>query len=629
MYFKFSLRKLPETGEFSGYYRLVESYRNADNRICHRTILNIGFIEDATPEQLNRIQKHLTNKYEQKPGLFEQEDDDPLVRKYVADFWQRIVQSKRLDIVMAAERDRMVKIDTIQHSNVRETGAEWICHNTWNKLELTPFLLSVGWTEEQAALAATQVISRAVYPASELRTSRWIQESSAVCEITGYDITRITKDKLYQSALHLYEVKDKLEKHLSKRTSDLFDLEDKIILYDLTNTYFEGEKRGSKLAKYGRSKEKRSDAKLVVLALVINVEGFIKYSSVLEGNTADCATLPAMIEKLAAHTSAPKAVVVLDAGIATRENLELIAAKGYKYLCVSRTKLKDYQAVQDRLTVLLETKSSQTVRLNAVVSSDSTDYYLEVKSEAKAMKERAMAGQFEKRFEAELQKIYSAIHRKGGIKKLDKVHQRIGRAKEKYPSVQHYYTITVSADEQKKLATEISWKKQEQESQAKEAGYGIYFLRTNMSIDDEAVVWNIYNTIREIESTFRTLKTDLDLRPVYHKNDNATMAHLHLGLLAYWLVNTIRYQLKKHQINCCWPEIVRVGNTQKVITTTGTNTYDKQIQVRRCSVPNKDLVRIFDILKMKQQPFTKRKSVVHKPEIKKEPARYQRYLEAG
>jgi hypothetical protein len=105
-------------------------------------------------------------------------------------------------------------------------------------------------------LAATQVISRAVYPASELKTTRRIRENSAVCELTGYDIEKLTKDKLYQSALSLYELKDDLEKHLSKHTNELFDIEDKIILYDLTNTYFEGEKSNSKLAKFGRSKEK-------------------------------------------------------------------------------------------------------------------------------------------------------------------------------------------------------------------------------------------------------------------------------------------------------------------------------------------------------------------------------------
>ena len=616
MYFKFSLRKHPQLGKLSGYYRLVESYRNADNRVCHRTILNVGFMEELTAAQLNQIQKQLTEKYEQKQTVF-QSEDDPIVRQYVEEFWQRIVASKKFDLVSVEKLSRMVNIDTLQHSDAREIGAENIAYQTWEKLQLTPLLLSAGFTPEQAKLAATQVVSRAVYPASELKTARWIKENSAVCELTGYAIDQVTKDKLYQSALHLYSAKDALEKHLSKRTNELFDLKDKIILYDLTNTYFEGEKRNSQLAKFGRSKEKRRDAKLVVLALVVNIEGFIKYSSILEGNIADCATLSAMIEKLASHTCRGPAVVVLDAGIATEENLRLIESKGYKYLCVSRTRLKEYTYVPDRLTTLLDTKSKQTIRLRSVTTEKNTDYYLEVKSPSKEKKEEGMKLQFEKRFEQELQKIHAALHRKGGVKKADKVHQRIGRAKEKYPSVQHYYDITVSSDPKTELAIEITWEKDADKHQEKNENLGVYFLRTNLNVQEEYVVWNIYNTIREIENAFRTLKTDLDLRPIYHKNDDATMAHLHLGILAYWLVNTVRHQLKPHGIKSCWSEIVRIGNTQKVITTSGTNTYDKTITTRKCTLPNNQLKEIYTILQAKYQPFTKRKSVVHKLETKK------------
>ena len=152
---------------------------------------------------------------------------------------------------------------------------------------------------------------------------------------------------------------------------------------------------------------------------------------------------------------------------------------------------------------------------------------------------------------------------------------------------------------------------------------GTYFIKTNLDTQTELSLWTIYNSIREIESTFRCLKNDLDLRPIYHKNDDATMAHLHLGILAYWLVNTIRHQLKAHQINSNWTEIVRIANTQKVITTTGQNTFDKALSVRKCSIPNKNLEHLLDTLKLKYQPFRKRKSVVHKTTLKKIKNQYQ------
>ena len=175
----------------------------------------------------------------------------------------------------------------------------------------------------------------------------------------------------------------------------------------------------------------------------------------------------------------------------------------------------------------------------------------------------------------------------------------------------------------------MTWEKDQQKHNDKIESLGIYFLRTNINVTDEVVVWNIYNTIREIESAFRTLKTDLDLRPIYHKSDKATMAHLHLGIMAYWLVNTIRYQLKNYNINSCWPEIVRIANTQKVVTTTGTNTFDKMVTVRKCSQPNEKLKAIYDILKANYKPFKKRKSVVHKVEIKKIETQQRRLLESG
>lgn len=621
MYFKFSLRYNKDKQQSDAYYRLVESYRNAEGRVYHRTILNIGFIDDDySPEQLNQTARILTDRYEQKQRLFE--PTDTAVIELAETLWKRIIKDKRLDLTLHSPTSRQIDADTMRHSNVREIGSEWICHQSLEELGLIKVLAAAGFTQEQIQLAATQIISRAVYPASELKTASWIKENSAIVELTGQDCQKITKDKLYESALRLYRVKDQLEQHLSHKTNELFDISDKIVLYDLTNTYFEGQYSGSALARYGRSKEKRNDAKLVVLALVVNIHGFIKYSAIHEGNMADCKNLSLMIDKLSRCTNAQNPVVVMDAGIATEENLEMIRAKGYHYLCVSRAKLKDYQAISGRLTVLLETKSKRNVRLKAVTNNKNTDYYLEVASEDKYETANSMRSQFEQRFEMELQKIAQSLSRKGGTKKAAKVHERIGRARERYPSVQYYYDIDVTVSEDNHIAIALSWSKNEQQYAKKEASLGLYFLRTSLLLEDEVMIWDIYNTIREIEGSFRILKSDLDLRPVYHKSDAGTMAHLHLGLLAYWIVNTVRCKLKAHGINSNWQEIVRIGNTQKIITTQGTNTSGVVIGVRKCSEPSEQLRNIQAILLIKPKPFAKRKSVVHKPELKKNKMQY-------
>jgi len=143
----------------------------------------------------------------------------------------------------------------------------------------------------------------------------------------------------------------------------------------------------------------------------------------------------------------------------------------------------------------------------------------------------------------------------------------------------------------------------------------IYFLSTSLNQDDEQTLWTIYNISREIEYTFRVLKTDLDLRPIYHKTDNASMAHLHLGLYAYWLVTTIRYQLKQKEFCADWREIVRVMNTQKIVTRSVVNIKDEHIAIRQCTEPSEKVKKIFELLYYKYVPFNRKKSVGPPAEI--------------
>jgi len=632
------MRTNPQTGIYSGYYRLVESYRNENGRVCHRTMLNAGYLDELNTDQLNLIQKLVSEKaaHCNDPLFSCQSNDDFVVNKYVEEFYNRLIAEKKIDVVPEKGKKRKAKdgkdiqkidVNSIKNKDVREIGAEWMCHQALDQLQLDSFLEKKGWNDRDINLAKTHLIARTVYPASELRTSKWIKENSSVCEISGADIKKITKDQLYRITNKLYDVKNSLENHLSVRTNELFDIEDKIILYDLTNTYFEGRKEHSSLAKFGRSKEKRSDAKLVVLALVINVEGFIKYSSILEGNMADSKTLEGMINELRVKTSvsSKKALIVIDAGIATEDNLKMIVSKGYDYLCVSRASLTKYTINADAKTVSVYDNKKRKIELCRVNTAKNNDYYLKVESEAKKLKERSMNEQFQSRFEEGLQKISESLTKKGGVKRLDKVHERIGRLKQKYPSIQKYYDIEVDTLEEgdtktrktnkQAVVSTIKWKvKENVEINARS---GVYFLRTSLDGYNEDILWDFYNTIREIEATFRVLKTDLDLRPVYHKNDSSTMAHLNLGLLAYWVVNTIRYQLKNKSINYGWTEIVRIMNTQKAVTTTAQNVHDQTITIRRCSEPNEKVKQLYDALKYKYAPYKRKKSVVHKTENKK------------
>ena len=651
MYFKVSGRHNPNTNKPGWYYRLVESYRNSEGRVCHRPMLNVGFLEGLTTDQMNLIQKILTQRVENANNvLFDIPiSDDPIINQYVDEYYNRLVAEKRIDILIDKQKKKpyakgkdleIIDLNSIRNKDVREIGAEWLSYQATEQLQIRTFLEGQGWSDQDIRLAQTHIISRAVYPASEYETYRWIKENSAICEVTGYDIEKVTKDRLYSIAKKLYSQKDSLEQHLSLRTNELFDIEDKIMLYDLTNTYFEGRKQGSVLAKFGRSKEKRSDAKLVVFALVINPEGFIKYSAILEGNMSDPKTLESMINKLRVKTSssAKKALVVIDAGIATEDNLKMIHDKGYDYMCVSRSTLKNYTLEANTPTVTVTDNKKQKIDLCRVKTDKNTDYYLKVESHTKELKERSMNEQFRQRFEEGMQKIEDSLNKKSGVKQSDKVYERIGKLKGKYPSIGCYFDIEIESTEsvqqkrkgkdknkdinqdnqpvetrKQQIATSIKWAvKPNIDINARS---GVYFLRTTLESNSEEFLWQCYNIIREIEATFRVLKTDLDLRPVYHQKDENTMAHLHLGLLAYWVVNTVRYQLKQKGINSGWCEIVRIMNTQKAVTTLAQNHVEEVIKIRRCSEPYQKVIQLYDALKFKYAPFKKKKSVVHKSEL--------------
>ncbi len=217
MYFKSSGRHNPQSGKHDWYYRLVESYRNSEGRICHRTVLNIGFLkQELSVEQLDAVSRLLTDRYLHKISLFGATDE--LVNRWANDLWQRIITEKRLDLTLFDANSRKIDADTMQHSNVRKGGTEWMLYNIWQELKIDQVLAEHDFTEEEIKLAQTQIISRAVHPASELSIASWTQENSAICELTGYPLEKLNKDKLYKSALKLYTVKDVLEQHLSVRT---------------------------------------------------------------------------------------------------------------------------------------------------------------------------------------------------------------------------------------------------------------------------------------------------------------------------------------------------------------------------------------------------------------------------
>lgn len=622
MHFISEIRYNPDLQCDDKYYRIKESFRDLTGRVRCRIMLNVGFMTPRLrPEEVRDIAACLTymsgHKGEQDVfgGVLAKYNET--VRSKAKEYWNRMIELGKIDSIRKSieesrcKAERLVDVNTIKHTDARDVGAEWICLQAIRELEIDRFLARKGWTEHKIDTALAHLITRTVYTPSELKSMRIMVDNSAVCElVSGNNTWQPGFRDVYKVAPSLYELKDELEDHLCRRTDSLFNVSNRLVLFDLTNFYFEGRKDGSAKAKFGRSKEKRSDCKLLVLALCINAEGFIRYSSILAGNTADPDSLPNMIDTLSSKTRVPsgngsqKTLVVIDAGIATEDNLEKIKSKGYNYLCVSRHRLTDYELADDMKTVTVLDSRKQTISLREVKREADGDYYLEINSPGKALKESSMNRKFKERFELELAKARESLGKPRGKKNYEKVIERVGRAIGKYPSIAKYYVIEYERDEaNKENMKDISWRIALPESVDKDNG--MYFLRTNVDKIDEKTTWNYYNLIREIECTNRQLKTDLNLRPIYHQKDKASDAHLFLGLLAYWIVNTIRHKLKGHGETCYWTEIVRRMSTQKAVTTEATNALGEKVLMRLCSEPTKVAEDIYDKLKYKKMPFWK------------------------
>lgn len=621
MFIKTIVKTDKTTGKRYDYYRLCEGYR-LGAKVRHRPILSLGRLEGIeSKEDKKLLADRIEALLKGETALFA--FDVPLViERSAQEASKRILDKKLMDVnpltkPKSANQNsdyEHIDLNSITHEEVRELGSEWLCRQTVDKLSLQTFLnKECLFSDEQAKTAVMHIISRAVYPASEHKTAQWIQANSSVAELCGVEAQKVHRNKLYEISKKLYTVKDKIERHLSTKTNELFDLQDRIIFYDLTNTYFEGRKGDSKIARFGRSKEKRGDAKIVALAAVINAEGFLKYSKIYQGNMADVKTLETTIAEISHLTSQSlrKPIIVMDAGISSEDNLAMLKEKQYDYICVSRSKLKDYQSAKaDGTKTIVYDQRNNPIELEIVKSEGTDDAFLYVRSEQKAIKEVSMESHFSQHYEEALEQIKQSLHKKGGTKKLDKVWERVGRLKERYPTANKYYNISVDADATNTIAMNLTWTKITPKTKS---GEGVYFVRTSLDKQQETTLWTIYNTLTEIEATFRVLKTDLSLRPIFHQKDENTEAHLFLGLLAYQLVATVRYQLKMHNINHDWRNIVRIMNTQKMVTSS-MNTKDcKFITIKKSSKPNVQVQEIYQTLNYKQQPFFMKKSVV--PEI--------------
>jgi hypothetical protein len=474
-----------------------------------------------------------------------------------------------------------------------------------------------------------------IHPSSELETSRWIGSESSLCEILSLHKTPDHR-QLYKAARKLYGQKEKVEDFLYQYFASKYPDKLRLCLYDLSNFYFEGRKEHSTLARFGRSKEKRNDAKLISLALLSNGRGFIRRSKFYAGNISEPSTLREVVTDLETVSKKDiglfdaRPVAVMDAGIATEENLKFLRDRGFDYVCVSRGGLQNYTLEETGCKTIFDNRkhpieiciATPEGKVDDKADGETDgDLYLYVKSDMKQQKEQSMVGErsrtmsskLTKRFVEELENIKSSLSKKRGIKEEGEVNQRIGRLRQKYPSVSKLYTIKLKVDisttlnnRENKTVTDIIY---EQTKPDKEAG--VYFIRSSQNQLTEELIWEVYNILRDLESTFRCLKTDLDIRPIHHQFDKNTVAHIFLGIVAYQLVHAIRQTLKEDGINHSWRRIRNIMSSQTIVTTRMKLENRDSMILRNMTRPNMEQAKIYRALKFKQSnPKMRKKAVV-------------------
>lgn len=565
------------------------------------------------PEKLVKIALAYYEKYRIRYGLDEEKYDD---NKSDTDNNENNVILKKVSIPPLPGKADYHKVDikSLELTDVKSFGAEHLCLQILERLGLEEQLKELGVKDVRRAIMA--ISAKAIFSSSEYKTAQILNlsadkagmnsELAALCGETG----SVNHKALYAITDELYEHKKDIDRFLYNLISNIFSLENKLVIFDISNTYFEGTKVRSKLSKFGRSKEKRSDCRLVVFTGVVNAEGFIRHSRIYEGNKSDSGTLADMIDDLEKNNESrtEKQTVVIDAGIATEENLKLIKERGHDYVCVSRKRLKDYPISEDSEKVYeLTNREKEKVKLSVFKPEDHDDCWMYIQSDNKRKKEQSIDCKLSQRYEEGLETIRDALSTKRGTKRTEKVWERIGRLKQKYSRASSRYTLKVK--ESKGKATDITWSKKTDPIK-KDKSEGVYFLRTSYTNPKEKELWKIYNTIREVEATFRCLKTDLKIRPVYHQKDERIEAHLYLTILAYQLVNTIRYILKQSGVHYDWQNIVRIMSTQ-TIQTVVLPTDKKRIHLRKPSKPIKEAQEIYKITKCKNTQKPVRKYVVY------------------
>jgi hypothetical protein len=599
------------------YYRLVHTYK-IGNKIRHQNILSLGGLENLPRERhkalADRIEELVTGN---SSSLFPEHEHFDDVEQLARHFADKIIKDKLFGPALNKQKKlsneinnniQEVDLESVEQLDSQEIGGEWLVKQAFDKLGIASILADAGLDISQVDIAQMLLTGKLLHPSSELEAERWLKENSGARELytTKEDISRY---RLYVAAEAIYRNKDTIEKGLYDKLCNLFSGRSKIVVYDLTNLHFTGQMLSSSKANFGRSKQKQTGSKLIGLALSIDSLGFVRYSKFYNGNISEPETFEEMLNDVTCQldTKGEKPIIVMDAGIATEDNLNIIRANkyNYDYVCVSRTAPKDYAKLSAKAETLSDNRGNK-IELTKAGVEGKNDSFLHIKSDQKLKKESAIDNKLTSRLEAQLQDIKDKLPKKGTLKKAEKVHEKVGRIKAKLSKIGWLYDIKYTEDKEKGIVTDINWHRVKEREKPK----GEYFLRYTNNTISEAEIWDVYNMTRDVEAVFKCLKTDLRIRPIHHQKDKYIEPHIWLGIMAYQIVTYIRKGLKEKNIDYSWTTIVEKMKSMQTSIVSMNNNENEKIYIKLCTRPTIEQRLIFDSLNFKHRPYVRKTKVV-------------------
>jgi transposase len=442
----------------------------------------------------------------------------------------------------------------VRLERTREFGGCWLGLQLWKRLELDRFFEAA--MDEHAAdvpwwrVAAVLAVNRLCAPGSELAIEQCWYASTALDDLLGISQGKLNDTRLYRCLDRMLPHKTKLERHLKQRYGELFGAEFDVLLYDLTSTYLEGAAEKNPMMRRGYSRAHRPDCEQMVIALIVNSEGFPFSYETFDGNRADVSTMETILRMVERKYGKARRIWVFDRGIVSEANLAAIRKRGGQYLVgTPRSQMKQFEQelLKDDWT---QVRPDVEVKKLAIPQGDET--FILCRTAGRKQKEKAIRSRFCARMEHALQRLAKSIET-GRLKDRNKMERRLGRIQASHPQVSDLYDVAFRETRQ---GVRLQWSIKEDRKLWHGLREGAYMLPTNLQAGTAEQLWSRYMQLTEAEASFRALKTELSIRPLFHQLEPRVKAHVMVAFLGYALWVTLKHLLKR-----CVPQATGDGNS--------------------------------------------------------------------